>query len=136
MPKINLRESISEITKAWNYDITDRTIFNSFAKTGFFVSNENSASTEDEDDIPLEKLKKIWIHVSAKEEINDDVLIDVILSLDSEAETSEILAELDILNSAKNKNNIAMNCNEDEDDEDGNDHDAEIKKPSYYEMLK
>ncbi|GBM09403.1 hypothetical protein AVEN_184102-1 [Araneus ventricosus] len=29
-----------------------------------------------------------------------------------------------------------MNCDEDEDDEDGNDHDAEINKPSYDEMLK
>ncbi|GBO19205.1 hypothetical protein AVEN_250599-1 [Araneus ventricosus] len=54
MSKINLRENISEISKAWNYDVTDRnrTIRNSFAKAGFFVSNENSASMEDEDDIP------------------------------------------------------------------------------------
>ncbi|GBN62365.1 hypothetical protein AVEN_64168-1 [Araneus ventricosus] len=29
-----------------------------------------------------------------------------------------------------------MNCDEDENDEDGNDHDAEINKPSYDEMLK
>ncbi|GBM40596.1 Tigger transposable element-derived protein 4 [Araneus ventricosus] len=56
MPKINLQEGISEISKAWNYDVTDRTIRNSFAKAGFFVSNENSASTEDEGDIPLEEL--------------------------------------------------------------------------------
>ncbi|GBM89505.1 hypothetical protein AVEN_43032-1 [Araneus ventricosus] len=56
MSKINLRESISEISKAWNYDVTDRTIRNSFVKARFFVSNENSASTEDEDDIPLEEL--------------------------------------------------------------------------------
>ncbi|GBN12468.1 hypothetical protein AVEN_66494-1 [Araneus ventricosus] len=32
-----------------------------------------------------------------------------------------------IVDSVKNKNNTAMNCDEDEDDEDGNDHDAEIK---------
>ncbi|GBM31695.1 Tigger transposable element-derived protein 4 [Araneus ventricosus] len=56
MPKINLRGSISDISKAWNYDVTDRTIRNSFDKAGFFVSNENSASTEDEDYIPLEEL--------------------------------------------------------------------------------
>lgn len=43
---------------------------------------------------------------------------------------------MDILDSMKNKNNIAMNCNEDRDDEDGNDHDAEINKPSNDEMLK
>ncbi|GBM13293.1 Tigger transposable element-derived protein 4 [Araneus ventricosus] len=104
MPKINLRESISEISKAWNYDVTDR---NSFAKAGFFVSNENSASTDDEDDIPLEKLKKMWIQLRGKEEINDDVLIDDFLSLDSEAETSETLTELDILDIVKNKNNTA-----------------------------
>ncbi|GBO16695.1 hypothetical protein AVEN_77070-1 [Araneus ventricosus] len=36
MPKINLQESISEISKAWNYDVTDRTIRNSFAKSGEF----------------------------------------------------------------------------------------------------
>ncbi|GBM59810.1 hypothetical protein AVEN_10018-1 [Araneus ventricosus] len=59
MPKINLRESIAEISKTWNYDVTDRTIRNSFAKVGFFVSNENSANTEEEDDIPLEELKKM-----------------------------------------------------------------------------
>ncbi|GBN89120.1 hypothetical protein AVEN_82907-1 [Araneus ventricosus] len=58
IPKINLRESISEISKAWNCDVTDCTIRNSFAKAGFFVRNENSASTEDEDGIPLEELKK------------------------------------------------------------------------------
>ncbi|GBN88349.1 hypothetical protein AVEN_259636-1 [Araneus ventricosus] len=133
MPKINLRESISEISKAWNYDVTDPTIRNSFAKTGFFVSNENSASTEDEEDIPLEELKKIWIQLREKEEINDEVLIYGFLSLDSEAETSETLTELDILGSVKNKNNTAMNCDE---DEDGNDHDAETNKPSYDEILK
>ncbi|GBN82609.1 hypothetical protein AVEN_23499-1 [Araneus ventricosus] len=68
-----------------------------------------------------------------KEEINDDMLIDDFLSLDSEAETSETPTELDILDSVKNKNNTAMNC---EEDEDGNDHDAEMNKPSHDEMLK
>ncbi|GBO44637.1 hypothetical protein AVEN_268577-1, partial [Araneus ventricosus] len=63
--------------------------------------------------------------VREKEEINLDVLSDDFLSLDSEAETSETLTELDILDSVKNKNNTAMNCVEDEDDENGNDHDAE-----------
>ncbi|GBL62684.1 hypothetical protein AVEN_71048-1 [Araneus ventricosus] len=46
------------------------------------------------------------------------------------------LTELDILDSVKNKNNTAMNCDEDEDDEGGNNHDAEINKPLYDEMLK
>ncbi|GBN45570.1 hypothetical protein AVEN_179553-1 [Araneus ventricosus] len=77
----------------------------------------------------------MWIQLSEKEEINDDVLIDDFLSLDSEAETSETLTELDILDIVKNKNDIAMNCDENEDDEDGNDHDAEINKSSYDEML-
>ncbi|GBN70560.1 hypothetical protein AVEN_263237-1, partial [Araneus ventricosus] len=45
-------------------------------------------------------------------------------------------SELDISDSVKNKNNTAINCDEDEDDEDGNDHDAEINKPSFDEMLK
>ncbi|GBM47084.1 hypothetical protein AVEN_22386-1 [Araneus ventricosus] len=76
MPKINLREIISEISKAWNYDVIDRTIRNSFAKAGFFVSSENSASTEDEDSIPLEELNRMWIQLREKEEINYDVLID------------------------------------------------------------
>ncbi|GBO10865.1 hypothetical protein AVEN_122897-1 [Araneus ventricosus] len=66
-----------------------------------------------------------------KEEINDDILIDDFLSLDSEAETSGTLTELDILDSVKNKINTAMNC-----DEDGNDHDSEINKPSCDKMLK
>ncbi|GBL90811.1 hypothetical protein AVEN_60451-1 [Araneus ventricosus] len=38
-------------------------------------------------------------------------------------------------NSVKNKKNTAMNCDEDEDDEDGNDHYAEINRPLYDEML-
>ncbi|GBM72151.1 hypothetical protein AVEN_82112-1 [Araneus ventricosus] len=74
----------------------------------------------------------MWIQLREKEEINDDVLIDGFISLDSEAETSETLTELDILDNVKNKNNTAMNCHE----EDGNDQDAEINKPSYDEMLK
>ncbi|GBM64408.1 hypothetical protein AVEN_135131-1 [Araneus ventricosus] len=135
MLKINLRESISEISKAWNYDVTDRTIRNSFAEAGFFVSNENSPNTEDEEE-SLEELKKMWIKLREKEEINDDVLIDDFLSLDSEAETSETLTELDILDGVKNKNNTAINCDEDENDEDGNDHDTEINKPSFDKMLK
>ncbi|GBO01420.1 hypothetical protein AVEN_142306-1 [Araneus ventricosus] len=49
----------------------------------------------------------------------------------SKVETSEALTELDTLDSVKNKNNTAMNC-----DEDGNDHEAEINRPSYDEMLK
>ncbi|GBN09035.1 hypothetical protein AVEN_249075-1 [Araneus ventricosus] len=109
MPKIDLRESISEISKAWNYDVTDRIIRNSFAKSGFIVSNENSASTEDEDNIPLEELNKMWIQLREKEEINYDVLIDDFLSRDSEVETSGTLIELDILDSVKNKNNTEMN---------------------------
>ncbi|GBM71582.1 hypothetical protein AVEN_76338-1 [Araneus ventricosus] len=78
----------------------------------------------------------MWIQLRKKEEINDDVLIDDFLSLDSETETSETLIELNIFVSVKNKNNTAMNCDEDVDDEDGNNHDAEINKPSYDEMLK
>ncbi|GBN22076.1 hypothetical protein AVEN_170095-1 [Araneus ventricosus] len=68
----------------------------------------------------------MWIELREKEEMKDDVLIDDFLSLDSEAETSETLTELDILDCVKNKNNTATNCGEDEDDEDEYDHDAEI----------
>ncbi|GBM10934.1 hypothetical protein AVEN_171421-1 [Araneus ventricosus] len=99
MPKINLRESISELSKAWNCDVTDRTIHNSFAKVGFFVSYENAASTEEEDEIPSEELKKMWMQLRGEEEINDDVLIDDFLSLYSEVETLETPTELDILDS-------------------------------------
>ncbi|GBM40440.1 hypothetical protein AVEN_122652-1 [Araneus ventricosus] len=78
----------------------------------------------------------MWIQLREREEINDDVLIDYFLSLDSEAETSETLTGFYILECVKNKNNTAMNSNEDKDYEDGNDHDAEINKPLYDEMLK
>ncbi|GBO13105.1 hypothetical protein AVEN_261608-1 [Araneus ventricosus] len=74
------------------------------------------------------------IQLREKEEINDDELIDDFLSLDSE--TSETRIELNILFSVKNKNNTAMKCNEDKDEEDGNDRDAEINKPLYDKMLK
>ncbi|GBM89604.1 hypothetical protein AVEN_275167-1 [Araneus ventricosus] len=76
------------------------------------------------------------MRIQLREKEDDDVLIDDFLSLDSEAETSETLTELDILDSVKNKNNTAMNCDEDEHDEDGNDHDAEVNKHPYDEMLK
>ncbi|GBO32343.1 hypothetical protein AVEN_25761-1 [Araneus ventricosus] len=52
----------------------------------------------------------MWIQLRETEEINDNVLIYDFLSLDFEAETSETLTELDILDSVKNKNNTAMNC--------------------------
>ncbi|GBM22836.1 hypothetical protein AVEN_86220-1 [Araneus ventricosus] len=78
----------------------------------------------------------MWIQLREKEEINYDVLIDDFLSLDSKAESPETLTELDILDSVKDKNNTAMNCDDDGDAEDGNEHDAEINKPSYDEMLK
>ncbi|GBM39528.1 hypothetical protein AVEN_270711-1 [Araneus ventricosus] len=78
----------------------------------------------------------MWIQLREKEEINDDVLINDFLSLHSEAETLETITESDILDSVKNKNNTAMNCDEDEDDEDGNEHDAEINKTSYDKILK
>ncbi|GBM34513.1 hypothetical protein AVEN_43173-1 [Araneus ventricosus] len=68
MPKINLQERIPEISKAWNYDVTFGTICNSFAKAGFFVNDENLANTEDEDDIPLEGLKKMWIQLRERKE--------------------------------------------------------------------
>ncbi|GBO15834.1 hypothetical protein AVEN_243921-1 [Araneus ventricosus] len=75
----------------------------------------------------------MWIQLREKEEINDDVLTDDFLSLDSDAETSETVTELAISDSVRNKNNTSTNCDE---DEDGNDHDTEINKPSCDEMLK
>ncbi|GFS34660.1 tigger transposable element-derived protein 6 [Nephila pilipes] len=93
MPNINLRESISKIEKAWNYDVTNRTIHNNFAKAGFFVCSESSESTEDEDDIPLEEIKKTWIQLKEKQEITNSVLNDDFLFLDSEAEISGSLTE-------------------------------------------
>lgn len=58
-------------------------------------------------------------------------LIDDFLLLDSEVEISETITELDILDLVKNKNNTTMKCDGDKDDEDGNDRDEEINKPSY-----
>lgn len=56
--------------------VTDFIIHTSFSKTGFCVSNENSANTEKEKDIPLKELKKkMWIQLGKKEEINSDMLI-------------------------------------------------------------
>ncbi|GFY22417.1 tigger transposable element-derived protein 4 [Trichonephila clavipes] len=55
MPNISW-ESISEISKAWNYDVTHRTIQKSFVKAGFLLSSESSASTEEEENTPLVKM--------------------------------------------------------------------------------
>ncbi|GBN55475.1 hypothetical protein AVEN_9991-1 [Araneus ventricosus] len=84
--------------------------------------------------ISKNQLENVKTKVLEHQRQNNDALIDDFLSLDSEAETSETITELDILESVKNKNNIAINC--DEDDVDGNVYDAEINKPSYDEMLK
>ena len=54
--KIDSRESITEISKTWSYDVTDCTIGNCFAKFGFFVNTENLENAEDNDDITLEEL--------------------------------------------------------------------------------
>ncbi|GFU38249.1 uncharacterized protein NPIL_291 [Nephila pilipes] len=89
---------------------------------------------EDEDDIPLEEIKKIWIQLKEKQGSTDFVLLDNFLFLDSEAETSGSLTESDILNSVTNKNSTAMDCNEDEG-ENENDDNAEINKPSYDKMI-
>nr|XP_042907454.1 tigger transposable element-derived protein 4-like [Parasteatoda tepidariorum] len=49
MPKINLRESITELSKAWNSDVTDRTIRNSFAKGGYCEEDEEDEDGNDEE---------------------------------------------------------------------------------------
>ncbi|GFT67658.1 DDE-1 domain-containing protein [Nephila pilipes] len=108
MSNINLRESITEISKAWNTDVTDGSIHNSSAKAGFFVCSESSESMEDEDDIPLEEMKKIWMQLKEKQEITDSVLLDDFLFLNSEAETTNSLTESDILNSVTNKNSTVF----------------------------
>ncbi|GFS85762.1 uncharacterized protein NPIL_30291 [Nephila pilipes] len=48
------------------------------------------------------------------------------------AQASGSLTETDILNSVTNKNSTSMDCNEDENENDDN---AEINKPSYDEMI-
>ncbi|GFY63258.1 tigger transposable element-derived protein 4 [Trichonephila inaurata madagascariensis] len=79
VPNINLRVSISKISKAWNYDVTNCTIHNSFAEAGFFVSCQSSVSTVDEDNIPLEETKKIWVQLKKKKPRNyEDVLLGMI----------------------------------------------------------
>ncbi|GFU33149.1 uncharacterized protein NPIL_512521 [Nephila pilipes] len=75
--------------------------------------------------------------VTAKEEkqgITDSVLLDDLLFFNSEAVTSGLLTESDILNSVINENSTVMDCNEDEDENENNDN-AEINKPSYDEMI-
>ncbi|GFY52259.1 uncharacterized protein TNIN_53761 [Trichonephila inaurata madagascariensis] len=94
--------------------------------------SESLASTEDEDTIPSEEMKKkMWIQLKKKQEVTDDVLLDDFLPLDSEAEISGSLTESDILNSVKILKSTAMDCNE--EDEDNNN--TEINKPLYDEMI-
>ncbi|GBL86058.1 Tigger transposable element-derived protein 4, partial [Araneus ventricosus] len=121
MPKINLWESISEISKAWNYDMSQIVLFAKvLPKLDSLSAMRIRQVRRTKTIFPQRKLKKkMWLQLREKEEINDDVLIDDFLSLDSEAETSETLTELDIVDSVKNKNNTAMNCDEEEDDGDG-----------------
>ncbi|GFY54906.1 tigger transposable element-derived protein 6 [Trichonephila inaurata madagascariensis] len=90
---IDLLESILEILKAWNYDITYRTIENRFVKDELFVSSKSSVSTEDEESISLEEMKTTRMHPNLKQEIKDDELLEDFLSLDPEAETSISLTD-------------------------------------------
>ncbi|GFW56262.1 tigger transposable element-derived protein 4 [Trichonephila clavipes] len=84
-------------------DDNDRTIHNSFTKAGFFVSSESTASTKDEDNIPLEEMKKYDTAKGQARIYTDGVLLDDFLSLGPEAETSGSITELHILNSVKIK---------------------------------
>lgn len=47
MPKISSLDSISEISKAWNYDVTEGTIRKSYPKAGFFITSENWTRMDD-----------------------------------------------------------------------------------------
>ncbi|GFU00517.1 uncharacterized protein NPIL_529641 [Nephila pilipes] len=129
-------EDVDEAVLKWIHTMGDKNV----PISGPFVIEkalqfaESSESTEDEDDIPLQKMKKIWIQLKEKQEITDTVLLDDFLFLDSEAETSGLPTESDILNSVTNKNSTAMDCNEDED-ENENDDNEKTKKTSYDEMI-
>lgn len=50
--------SMSEISKVRNYDVMDCIICNSFAKAEFIISNENSTSMDDEEDVSLDDMRK------------------------------------------------------------------------------
>lgn len=76
-----------------------------------------------------------WIKLREKE-IIDDVHIGDFISIDSEVKISETPNELNILNNVKKKNNTVKDWDEDEGNEDANDRDTKMNKPSHDEMLK
>ncbi|GFY65055.1 tigger transposable element-derived protein 4 [Trichonephila inaurata madagascariensis] len=53
--KYQFTDYLRNLENAWSFDVTNRTIRNSLAKAGFFVSSESSACMGDEDNIPLEQ---------------------------------------------------------------------------------
>ncbi|GFY36357.1 tigger transposable element-derived protein 4 [Trichonephila clavipes] len=135
VPNINLRESISEILKAWNYMMSMIVPFITvLPKFDSLSAVESLASTEDEDYPIRRNEKKIWIQLKEKQEITNDVLLDNFRPLDSEGKTSGSLIESVILKSLKNKTNTTVDCNEKEN-EDENDDNAEINKPLYDLMI-
>ncbi|GFW71808.1 hypothetical protein TNCV_4658561 [Trichonephila clavipes] len=76
-----------EILKAWNYDVTDRTFENHFVKSDSLLVLK-IRQVRRMKKVFLEEMKTTGIQLNLKQKVTDDELLEDVISLDPEAETS------------------------------------------------
>lgn len=96
MPKINMWKSITKTSKAWKYDVADRTIY----VTAFLQLDSLSVMRMRQTSLLK---KQMWLQLRKKKNNNDVVLNGDFPLTVSEDETSETPNESDISENEKNK---------------------------------
>lgn len=124
---INLRDCISELSKAW-HDVNETTIKNCFSKAGF----KNTPSASDcEEELPLSELKETWGKLKEYGTICEDAKLEEYLEIDNNMCIAELPNDDDILESVRNNNEV-----EKVDDEENEEVENEcVLKPSHNDMI-
>ncbi|GBN96129.1 hypothetical protein AVEN_120778-1 [Araneus ventricosus] len=99
---IDLRKSIAEHYKVWEFDATAETICNCFKRGGF--SNQTDDSDSDDEDAILADLKEKWKIVEGNGRITDDATLSGILEVDTELLTASYPTDEEILKSLMDNN--------------------------------
>lgn len=123
---IDLRECISELAKAWRYEVTETTIKNCFGKAGFTC---DLSSWEDEDNVQLSELRKMWGQLKVSGNVSDQIELDEFLNVDEDVLVTEYPDDKDILETVREENET----NETEIDEDEDE--TVIQNPSEIAMV-
>lgn len=124
---INLRESIAILSKAWTHDVSAKTVENCFKKAGFSTS---LSIWVEEDDLQLAELKRSWDMLKTSNIIDKEISFDDFVSVDENIVTTEIMNDVDILESVKNP------FVEEESENEENSLDMDEKNPTRREVEK